>query len=139
MEWNTTGKQLFVIREDGLLDDHEVLVAIDFDFPKVRENIKEMSMFWGGHPGESAPFEEHLDFFLRLTASRVFYLKMDGYNDYSVAKEFSEMEGYCPLDGTHGILVKTSFFPEIDMDTFRVAEQQPYTGSFEIQPPKPRW
>lgn len=137
MELNTTGKQLFIIREDGLMDDYEVQVAIDFDFPEVREKIKDMSMFWSGHPEESEPFEEHLDFLLRLIATYVFYLKNgERFNDYDVAKEFAEREGYYPLDGTHGILVKTSYFPEIGMDSFRVAEQKNYTGVFEISRPK---
>ena len=74
-EFKTTGKQLFTIRESGLMDDYEVNVAIDFDFPGVKEKIKEMSMFWGGHPPETDPFEEHLDFLLRLIATDTFYLK----------------------------------------------------------------
>lgn len=137
MELNITGKQLFIIREDGLMDDYEVQVAIDFDFPCVKEKIKNMSMFWSGHPEESAPLEEHLDFLLRLIAVDTFYLKNgEGYNDYGVAKEFAEREGYYPLDGSHGILVKTSYFPEVDMDSFRVKTQKAYTGEFEISPPK---
>lgn len=40
-EFKTTGKQLFTIRESGLMDDYEVNVAIDFDFPGVKEKIKQ--------------------------------------------------------------------------------------------------
>ena len=137
-EFKTTGKQLFTIRESGLMDDYEVNVAIDFDFPGVKEKIKEMSMFWGSHPPETDHFEEHLDFVLRLIASDVFYMKKgEGLNDYGVAKEFSEREGYYfPLDGSHGILVRSSHFPDIGMDTFEVGTQKEYPGSFEIKPPK---
>ncbi|QRQ81091.1 hypothetical protein [Paralysiella testudinis] len=96
-----------------------------------------MSVFWSGHPKESAPLEEHLDFLLRLIASDVFYLKIgEGYNDYGVAREFAGRVRYYPLDGTHGILVKTSFFPEVGMDSFRIAEQKAYNGAFEVLPPK---
>ena len=136
-EFKTTGKQLFTIRESGLMDDYEVNVAIDFDLPGVKEKIKEMSMFWGGHPPETAPFEEHLDFLLRLIATDTFYLKTgEGLNDYGVVQEFSEREGYYPLDGSHGILVRSSHFPDIGMDTFEVGTQKEYPGSFEIKPPK---
>ena len=48
----------------------------------------------------------------------------------------SEREGYYPLDGGHGILVRSSHFPDIGMDTFEVDTQKEYTGSFEIKPPK---
>ena len=136
-EFKTTGKQLFTIRESGLMDDYEVNVAIDFDFPGVKEKIKEMSMFWGSHPPETDPFEEHLDFLLRLIATDTFYLKTgEGLNDYGVVQEFSEREGYYPLDGGHGILVRSSHFPDIGMDTFEVGTQKEYPGSFEIKPPK---
>ncbi len=136
-EFKTTGKQLFTIRESGLMDDYEVNVAIDFDFPGVKEKIKEMSMFWGSHPPETDPFEEHLDFLLRLIATDTFYLKTgEGLNDYGVVQEFSEREGYYPLDGSHGILVRSSHFPDIGMDTFEVGTQKEYPGSFEIKPPK---
>lgn len=136
-KFKTTGKQLFVVRETGLLDDYAVNVAIDFDAPGVKDKIKEMSMFWSGHPHETDPFEKHLDYLLRLIAVDTFYLKTgQGLNNYGVAQEFPEREGYYPLDGSHGILVQSSDFPDVGMDTFEVSIQKEYTGSFEIKPPK---
>lgn len=133
----TTGKQLFIIQEYGLMDNYEVQVAIDFDFPDVHKKIKDMSMYWSGHPEESAPFEEHLDFFLRVLASDVFYLKTsDNLNNYGVAKSFCEQDGYYPLDGSQGILIKSSCFPGIDSDSFAVKWQKEYKGDFEIPRPQ---
>lgn len=133
----TTGKQLFTIQEDGLMDDYEVQVAIDFNFPDVHEKIKNMSMYWSGHPEKSAPFEEHLDFFLRVLASDVFYLKTsNNLNDYGVAKLFCQKDGYYPLDGSQGILIKSSFFPGIDSDSFAVKWQKEYRGDFKITLPR---
>ncbi|MCL7804903.1 hypothetical protein M8980_11570, partial [Pasteurella multocida] len=35
---------------------------IDFDFPKVKERIIEMSTFWSGSPEPSDPLIEHIQF-----------------------------------------------------------------------------
>lgn len=136
---NTTGKQLFILREDGLMDEYEVRIAIDFDFPEVHEKIKEMSIWSGEHPDESAPFEEHLDFVLRKIAYTACHLKAGGYNDYGVIKEIEDYDGFYPLDGSCGILIVGSAVPELDMDCFQVDSQQAYVGDFEIPKPKSTW
>lgn len=131
-ELKTTGKRLFIIRPYEMLDEYEVQIAIDFDFPDVKEKIKEMSLFWGGHPPEEAAFEEHLDFVLRLIAAETYYIKVGkGYNDYGVREEFTDKEGFYPLDGSNGIFLEETSFPEIDMDEFIVGVQQEYTGDFD--------
>lgn len=133
-ELKTTGKRLFIIRSYEMLDEYEAQIAIDFDFPGVKEKIKEMSLFWGGHPPEEAAFEEHLDFVLRLIAAETYYIKVGkGYNDYGVRKEFTDKKGFYPLDGSNGIFLEETSFPEIYMDEFIVGVQQEYTGDFDIK------
>ena len=132
-----TGKKLFKVINNQF-DFHQchINVAIDFDFPNVREKIKEMSCFWSDHPAESAPFERHLDFWLQILANEAVWLKYDKlFNDYGMQREFIEREGYLPLDGSHGIALIHTEIPDIDYLDFEIHSVTDFNGAFKIERP----
>ncbi len=131
----TTGKQLITVQH-GWVSDIEVSVAIDFDFPEVKQKIKDMSLFWSGHPTETAPFEEHLVFWLGVLANEAYVIKVgENYNNYGVCRAFNENEGYWPLDGTHGIILKSVCGPVLESDEYEISSQEAYTGDFALKVP----
>lgn len=133
-----TGKKIFkVVNTNFDFDDCRVKVAVDFGFPKVRDFIKEMSCYWSGCPDESAPFEEHLEFFLQILANRAVHIKMaDEYNDYGIQQAFNNEDGYYPLDGSQGIAVLETEFPDVDSSNFEIRSVNDYDGVFKLNPPK---
>ena len=49
------------------------IFEIDFDFPKVKERIVEMSTFWSGSPSKDAPLEEHINYILPIATSTIYH------------------------------------------------------------------
>lgn len=130
------GKKLFKVTSNQFdFDDCHITVAIDFDFPNVCEIIKEMSCFWGGHPAESAPFGAHLTYFLQTLAHDAVYMSIaDRESDYDIQNKFRNREGYYPLDGSAGIALIHTEFPEIDCAEFGIESVKDYDGEFKLEP-----
>lgn len=132
-ELKTTGKQLFKISLDGQFGDLcEIEVAIDFDMPDVKENIIGMSLFWHGHPPKTEPFEVHLKAWLQKLANYCFYntIGEDWWYD-DLVESFNKAEGYIPLDGSRGILLKSSYIRSIYDHEFEIIENTEYEGQVE--------
>ena len=112
------GGMMSSIRIFKLSHTHEIVsfdIEIDFSktaslmmdcYPVTREgnsvktDIIAMSLFWYGHPGKEAGFEEHLKFFLEVLSRKV--------SDYIINKDerqkfiyqyLNEEEGYYPCFG----------------------------------------
>lgn len=73
-------------------------VSIDWNHPEAEKWIKEMSMFWSGHPDEDDDIEEHTNYLLERIANDAYYLSRQDDIGYSPAK-INELvlndEGYC--------------------------------------------
>ena len=132
-ELKTTGKQLFKVRLGGEFGDLcEIEVAIDFDMPDVRENIIGMSLFWHGYPSADAPFEMHLQAWLQRLANYCFYNTIEeDLVPEELVESFDTAEGYIPLDGSRGILLKSSWIRDIYDNEFEIVENTEYEGQVE--------
>ena len=133
-ELKTTGKQLFKVCLGGELGDLcEIEVAIDFDMPDVRENIIGMSLFWHRCPSADSPFEVHLQAWLQKLANYCFYNTIgEGWWHDDLVESFNnKAEGYIPLDGSRGILLKSSWIREIYDNEFEIVENTEYEGQVE--------
>lgn len=111
MKINETGTQQFTLENECF---HGVVIEIDWDFPNVRENIKEISMFFSGHPHVDAPFEEHLRNALELMANAVAYevVVEDNYGKYLI-EALNRREGFFRFDGKYGIkYIDNTIFPD---------------------------
>ncbi|TCJ95935.1 uncharacterized protein DUF2528 [Volucribacter psittacicida] len=126
IELNTIGKQLITISTDDWCDvEAEIKVVIDFEHPKFKEALITMSAFWYGCPSENASIEEHLEFFLPILGSRIYYLAQD-YGQNQIIDQMKGEEGYYPLDGSYGILFHSYSVPDIDSDDFEIVEMKPF-------------
>lgn len=115
-----TGKVILrVFNREPWFDGVYTLVEIDFDHPDTMEKIKEMSTFRGGSPDKTAPFAEHLKFFLQLVACDAASLERNGELG-DIHEKFRRMEGYYPLDGRHGITLLHTEVPRMKLDEFDI-------------------
>lgn len=89
-------------------ENNEVIFEIDFDHPEAKKTIKEMSMSWSDCPIDSAPFEEHLKYWLQIAgrASLGIYLQNDDFS----AELLSKYECFYPMDGSYGIKISSWYF-----------------------------
>ena len=132
-ELKTTGKQLFKVCFDGNFGDLcEIEVAIDFDIPEVKQYIRMMSLFWHGCPSADAPFKVHLQAWLQKLANYCFYntIGEDWWHD-DLVESFNKAEGYIPLDGSRGILLKSSWIRSVYDHEFEIVENTEYEGQVE--------
>lgn len=129
----TNGRQMFTVTNEFSFDTYRVKVVIDFDYPNINSVIKEMSMFWADNPGEKAHFEEHLESTLKIMAFDMYALEiLEGHTFKAAVEKFKTREGFCyPLDGTCGILIASSHFPQIEVNNFAVEEQDAFAGALK--------
>lgn len=100
------------------------IVHIDFDHPDSIEKIKEISNYQLDSPDETAPFVEHLRFFLQLVAYDAAHIERCSNGCDNIRDKFEGMEGYYPLDGRHGITVIHTEVPLMSLGAFDIAEIQ---------------
>ncbi|MCL7819000.1 hypothetical protein M8989_09985 [Pasteurella multocida] len=100
---------------------------IDFDFPKVKERIVEMSTFWAGSPDPSDPLIEHIQFALKEATVDIHYAEsrlwippgIEMMNDYI----WNKLEGFCYGEYV-GIKLIDFHADEICSDIFEVEEME---------------
>lgn len=120
-----TGKQFFNVNNGAFVSPEiSAKFEIDFNHPNVKETIIEMNRSWAFSPDRSAPFEEHLIYWLKLATCTLYRV----YNDTSLesAKQLDEHlwnheEGFA-YGRYIGIKVIYFYSESIDMDTFSVDE-----------------
>lgn len=93
--------------------DWDMKIEIDFDFPNIMSDMKEMVLFWSGG-------EERLDFndgdvvktFLQQLVQKVYFMINDCGSLYTLVNHFDwdnkfyyGKEGYCNMDGSKGIKI----------------------------------
>ncbi|MDY0685686.1 hypothetical protein K7G92_000763 [Pasteurella canis] len=98
---------------------------IDFDFPKVKERIIEMSTFWSGSPEPSDPLIEHIQFVLPIAtdsvydiARRIFWLSSVNDIDKNL---WNKTEGFAYCEYI-GIKLIDFHADEVSADIFEVEE-----------------
>ena len=73
-------------------------VSIDWNHPEAEKWVKEMSMFWAGHPYENEDIKEHTIFLLENIANDAYCLSREDSIKFSPAR-INELvlnsEGYC--------------------------------------------
>lgn len=80
---------------------HELVrmkLTIDWNHPDADAEIREMSMFWSGHPAEDASIEKHLEFFIEVMAARAYELSREnkfGFNEDKIHELVFDSEGFC--------------------------------------------
>ncbi|HDR0915489.1 hypothetical protein M8850_06675 [Pasteurella multocida] len=117
-----TGKQLVTVETNGWCGvEANVKFVIDFDHPKLKDAVIEMSTFWSGHPDKNAPLEEHLEFWLPLAAHRIFHFSKN-YSEAYIIKVMVYEEGYFPLDGSFGIKFYGYDVPDITSVDFVITD-----------------
>jgi hypothetical protein len=123
---NYTGKQKFEIEHDTCYG--EMTVEIDFDakFQLIPENpdiystmdvIKEQVEFWAGWQDELNEFDnDYVKCFLAMLAKEAFRVGLyNDWNAYGIVEYFNDAqtEGWCNMDGTHG--VKIIYFSNLEI------------------------
>lgn len=82
-------------------DQVSMHLMVDWQHPDADADIRTMSMFWAGHPGEDAPIKEHFKFFVEGMASFAYALSREDNLEFS-PKRIHELvfdsEGYCGSD-----------------------------------------
>lgn len=107
---HTAGVQTFSVNSDvgGLI------IAVNFNFPKVKEIIKEMSLSFPSHPPEDSPFEDYLVHWLEIVGYAGFVLYYQYCGLYP--ETFEKYDGLCSFDGRNGITLKDHWFDIIELD-----------------------
>lgn len=93
-------------------------LTIDWEHPNAESWIREMSMFWSGHPGTSAPIEDHLEFFINVMATRAYALSREdkfGFSAEAIHKLVFDSEGFC---GSAHSWIQLSNFVDETADTW---------------------
>jgi len=118
---NYTGKQIFEIEHDTCYG--EMTVEIDFDakFQLIPKNpdmyttmdvIKMQVEFWAFWEENLKEFDnDYVRCFLAMLAKEAFRVGLyNDWNTYGIVRYFNdgETEGWCNMDGTHGVKI-TSF------------------------------
>lgn len=82
-----TGKKEFRVH-NGCFESVQIsaIFEIDFDFPKIKDRIVEMSTFWSGSPDKNEPLEEHIEYALKIATSVIYHA-----NDNNVALSTTEL------------------------------------------------
>lgn len=73
-------------------------LTIDWSHSDVDAGIREMSMFWAGHPAVDASIEEHLEFFIEVMAARAYELSRENklsFNEDKIHELVFDSEGFC--------------------------------------------
>lgn len=82
-------------------DQVSMKLTVNWQHPDAEAGIREMSMFWSGHPAENAHIEKHFDFFVRVMADRAYALSREDNWDFSPKKIHQlvfDSEGFCGND-----------------------------------------
>ena len=119
-----TGKQQFKVATNGDLEI-SVTFEIDFNHPKATPAINASSRFWPSSPEDDAPFLEHLEYWLKITADQCYYLNMIssfGMDAETLIQAMSKEEGFPPLDGSYGITIKGCNFDRYSFEEFVVTQ-----------------
>lgn len=73
-------------------------VSIDWNHPDAERWVKEMSMFWSGHPDEDDDIKAHVAFLLENIANDAYCLSREdgiGFSPAKINELVLNSEGYC--------------------------------------------
>lgn len=99
--------------------------TIRIDEEKARQPIREMVEFWHG-------WESHLDdndgdytktFIQQISRTILYMVAGRNLNINGVRNEFNNLEGWCKMDGTHGIEILSVDEVEFHYDDFEIEEE----------------
>lgn len=129
---NYTGKQIFKVSYSWM--DWEMKVEINFDFPNIMNNLKEMILFWsGGEERLNLNDGDIVETFLQQLGQKIYFMINDCGSLYSLINDFDwnnqfnggGQEGYCPMDGSKGIKIIEAETWGVDCDEFEVEIDKP--------------
>lgn len=107
---HTAGVRTFSVNSDvgGLI------ITVNFNFPEVKELIKEMSLSFPSHPPEGSLFEDYLVHWLEIVGYAGFVLYYQYCGLYP--ETFEKYEGLCSFDGRYGITLEDHWFDAAEFD-----------------------
>lgn len=121
-----TGKKKFKV-SNGSFQSIEIYAVfeIDFDFPKVKERIVEMSTFWTGSPDKNEQLEEHIKYVLPIATNKVYDIARHLWWMSSIKEVdehlWNQKEGFCYGEYI-GIKLIEFHEGEVNADIFEVEE-----------------
>ncbi|MDA5609352.1 hypothetical protein [Pasteurella multocida] len=120
-----TGKKKFKV-STKTFESIEIYAVfeIDFDFPKVKERIIEMSTFWSGSPGSGEPLIEHIQFVLPIATDSVYDIARRIFCVNDIDKNlWNKTEGFAYCEYI-GIKLIDFHADEVSADIFEVEEME---------------
>ncbi|HVW97530.1 MAG TPA: DUF2528 family protein [Mucilaginibacter sp.] len=102
----------------------ECRVEIDHE-EKTLEAIRLMVEFWTGYEYRlSANNGDYVKTFLQQLAREINYIQAEhNYNLKGVTDEFKNREGWCPMDGSYGIVILDTDDFEFEHDDYEIKEE----------------
>lgn len=122
-----TGTKLFKI-EHSLLG-WEAEIQIDFDYFETMGNIKEMVDYWSGSKERlKQAHGDYVQAFLKQFAPMLFRMSTETGDVMDIINEFKDWntEGFCDMDGSHGIKIISVDCWQAEEDEFDISVIQYY-------------
>jgi hypothetical protein len=125
INYDYEGKQKFKIEHDLLC--WEAQIEIDFDFPDVMKEIKEMVEFWSNWEDRLEDNgDDYVETFLKQLGLKLLGMRNEYGSLQNVIEQFNwdgvhGEEGYCPMDGSKGIKIIDLDRLEFDYDDFDIS------------------
>lgn len=117
---NDTEEKIYKITYDITWD---MTVGIKQD-KETLNNMREMLLYWMNGQGRIDDAKGDVQTaFLKMLAEHAIIESLE-YNTHGVTEELGESEGWCPLDGSHGVrIIRVDSF-RFDVSEFSVKEVQ---------------
>ena len=95
---------------------------ISIDEKKAKQKIKEMVEFWANWERNLKDNNgDYIATFVKQLAQKIFYIVIaENYNKTGVINWFSTAEGWCEMDGSHGIVIESVDDFEFEQDDFGI-------------------
>jgi hypothetical protein len=105
----------------------EAEIQIDFNHPEAMGNIEEMVDYWTGGPKRlSQSHGDYVQAFLKQFAPVLFHMSEEISDIKDIINEFKDWntEGFCDMDGSHGIKIISVDCWQADEDEFDISMKE---------------